>query len=221
MPSLPTSTIRVIKLGGSLLTWPQLQNTLPQWLSSLPPARNLLIVGGGECVEAMRQLDALWQLDVEAMHWRCVRLLDATWEIAQELWPQWPPYPARDVIQPSHTATNIGLDDLANQLALSDESIHAYIVRVSSVYNYGTSPLPNSWDTTTDSIAAHLAYQLAATELILLKSASPEKEVTTLTAAQNSFVDQAFPIAAPANCRIVSVQLNAPGWPATDISRVK
>jgi 5-(aminomethyl)-3-furanmethanol phosphate kinase len=221
MQSVPTSTIRVIKLGGSLLTWPRLQTALPQWLLSLPPARNLLIVGGGECIEAMRQLDALWQLDGEAMHWRCVRLLDATWEIAQELWPQWPPYPARNRTTPSLSQANTGLEDLTNHIAFASAGNHAYIVRVSSVYKFGNSTLPNSWDTTTDSIAAHLAQHLAATELILLKSASPEKEVTTLTAAHNSFVDKAFPLAAPTDCRIVSVQLNAPGWPTTDISQLK
>jgi hypothetical protein len=48
---------RVVKLGGSLLDLPHLAPRLQSWLGGEPDKLTLLLVGGGEFVEAMRQLD--------------------------------------------------------------------------------------------------------------------------------------------------------------------
>jgi aspartokinase-like uncharacterized kinase len=75
----------VLKLGGSLLTQPDWYVRLRDWILQQPSGRYFMIVGGGEAVEAMRELDRIHALDQEAMHWRCVDLLDASFEIAAEL----------------------------------------------------------------------------------------------------------------------------------------
>jgi aspartokinase-like uncharacterized kinase len=216
--------LRVIKVGGSLLTWPGLRDALPAWLKSLSPGTNLLLFGGGECVEAMRDLDAIWKLDPAAMHWRCVKLLDATCEIAQELWPQWPTL--RDLNHiPSPETSNTLSPALPTKMA--SEPDRTLIVQVSTIYTRDTHTLPYNWATTTDSIAAQFAQDIKADELILLKSSTPtappasniqnhsNHRITIDQAAQSGFVDAAFPSVFPRTIPIRSVQLTSPDWPET------
>jgi hypothetical protein len=40
-------------------------------------------------IDAMRDLDRLHPLNQTAMHWRCIQLLDATYEVVRELLPDW------------------------------------------------------------------------------------------------------------------------------------
>lgn len=199
--------LRVIKVGGSLLTWAGLKAGLPAWIKSRPKGINLLLFGGGECVEAMRVLDGIWKLEPEAMHWRCVRLLDATFEIAQELWPDWPTLTS----PPKGSGTT-----WAQRIQqLSDNSDINAIVQISSIYTRHVHTLPHTWATTTDSIAAHFAQTIQANELILLKSASPPNVPSLQKAAELGYVDAAFPDVAPPNVPILCVNLTSPGWPET------
>jgi aspartokinase-like uncharacterized kinase len=56
--------------------------------------------------------------------------------------------------------------------------------------------LPNSWDVTSDSIAAAIAQSLSATELVLLKSVGLARDQSLEEAAKSGCVDPYFPIAA-------------------------
>lgn len=212
--------IRVIKVGGSLLTWPLLQSSLPRWLETLPPALNAIIVGGGECIEAMRQLDRIWQLDATTMHWRCVDLLDASWQIACELWPQFRsfgPQTPRAAASPrllQNFWSSHGPDCLSKQFPRNDLT---YIVRTSTIYGSSCRNLPTHWSTTTDSIAAYLAVELQAAELLLLKSASPSQIGSLLEASHSGLVDDAFPEMAQQVPHISAVHFTTPGFPRTDL----
>lgn len=202
MSSIQPTHLRVIKVGGSLLTWPGLREALPNWLKSQTPGINLLLFGGGECVEAMRELDALWKLNAAAMHWRCVRLLDATFEIAQELWPHWPPLSACQFSCNSNRHKYLQ--------SLPPHTNLTFIVQVSAIYTKDVSSLPCNWATTTDSIAAYFAQAIEANELILLKSTSPGIPQTIQQAAASGFVDTAFPNIAPTRMPIYTVDLTSP-----------
>lgn len=209
-----THNIRVIKLGGSLLLFPKLTSALPAWLSRQTPAINILIVGGGECVEAMRELDALWKLDPKSMHWRCVELLDATWQIARELWPDWPtfgPEITRD------QATCHHLRDFIKSSSFHSDPHTPLLVRVRSVYGNSCQQLPFDWRTTTDSIAAYLAHSLDADELVLLKSTPHAFDCSAEHAAQVGWVDQAFPAYAPKNYPTRVVHLTSSDFPESKL----
>ena len=56
---LPT---RVIKLGGSLLEDPHLRSRFAIWLARQIPANNVVVVGGGGLVDALRAIDRAQQL---------------------------------------------------------------------------------------------------------------------------------------------------------------
>ena len=81
---------RVIKLGGSLLNDAQVFQRFEAWLAEQPRAVNVVIVGGGAIVDAVRQLDQEHNCDPRGMHWRCIGLLSTTFELACECCPNWP-----------------------------------------------------------------------------------------------------------------------------------
>lgn len=155
--------MRVIKLGGSLLSCPDLNQRLQQYLAELQPSLpNLILVGGGSVVEAVRTYDRQWHLDEAGCHWLCVRLMDSTADLLQLLFPDWP------------------LIECAESLAgLSQQpDFGTAIVAPKAFYSpkLNADALPLTWQTTGDSISLLLAKLVQAQELILLKSAGPAEE---------------------------------------------
>src|SRR4051812_28983906 len=70
--------IQVIKVGGSLLDWPQLASALEQWLQSQPLAVNVLIAGGGHFSESIWQASQTFALSEEHAHWLCIDAMSIT-----------------------------------------------------------------------------------------------------------------------------------------------
>jgi 5-(aminomethyl)-3-furanmethanol phosphate kinase len=168
------STIRILKLGGSLLVRPEWPARLRAWLRTEPAAVNLLIVGGGEIVDAVRDLDAVHHLDQVELHWLCVDLLAATFQISSQLLPEF------ELIHDSQQLQNLfaSLGTTAGAKRGAGESQAGnYLVQVAAFYSrtIHTTLLEEGWSTTSDSLAAWLASQSQADELVLLKSVSAPK----------------------------------------------
>jgi aspartokinase-like uncharacterized kinase len=193
---------RVIKVGGSCLSDPDFAAKLSSMVKPPPadqrPAQNFCVVGGGEAIEAMRRLDRLHGLDAAAMHWRCVRLLRASLEIAAELVPQWPV-----IAEPA----------ALERLIAASPRPGCWWIAVDSFYRPETSVqsgLPEHWDTTTDAIAAYLARRTAADQLVLIKSCRvPTQEPREL--ARRGVVDPALPAALPEGIAFSVRQLGTVG----------
>jgi len=155
---------RVVKLGGSLLDLPHLAARLQSWLAGEPDKLSLLLVGGGEFVEAMRQLDGVHAFDAAWCHWKCLELMAFTSSLVEPLLPGWP------VIRTQA--------ELASALKAAS-SVRRALVQTAAFYNRECSEqevavgFPESWGTTSDSLAALLAVRVRAEELVLLKSAVP------------------------------------------------
>lgn len=173
---------RVIKLGGSLLAAPDLVSRIESWLNRQPKAsENLWIIGGGEIVEGLRVYDQIHLLDPVAMHWRCVRQMRATFEILAELFPAW-----SQIASESEFGAACGRGRFAPQTLIAADTFF-------TPANDGH--LPTDWTTTSDSIAAFLAQQTDADELVLLKSCEISAEATIAELVANGTIDQAFLVA--------------------------
>lgn len=192
MGDSPAVLRRVIKLGGSLLDWPEFPGQLRTWLARQQSACNLILVGGGELVEAIRKLDHALGLGEAKAHWHCIRALGITAAIFGNLFPT-----AARI--PNETST------LATGLYLLDAE---WIVQED--LRRSARPLPETWDVTTDSIAARATILVGATELVLLKSTLPDRPGGLRTLAEAGYVDRHFPVCAKSLTRIRAVNLRDP-----------
>ena len=183
----------VIKLGGSVLY------SDPNWMEKLKRTIELnrgkfisIIVGGGEIVEGVRSLHKLYpQLNHAALHWNCVSLLDATYEIAAQLLPLDGGIPDSNAL------------DLWNQIShqpppTADQQV--MWVKVSAFYSMKLLiDIPMDWhpaldwNTTTDALAVLLALRWNASEVLLLKSCDISPHWSLQEAAQLGIVDSETP----------------------------
>jgi aspartokinase-like uncharacterized kinase len=166
---------RVIKVGGSLFDLPDMGARLQNWIDLQPPAVNVLLAGGGEAVERIRSETPHHNLDTIEAHWKCV---DAMTTTANQLGQQLP------------SAT------LQTHLLFSSEMLPTIFICASWLKHLepitpGTK-LPESWDVTSDSIAARLAICTGADELVLLKSADPPSR-NLQELADAGYVDKFLP----------------------------
>jgi aspartokinase-like uncharacterized kinase len=168
--------LRVVKLGGSLLSlddWPQ---RFADWIASEVPARTVLIVGGGKLADCVREYDRRFALGEEASHWLCIRALSLHAEMAAQLLPR--------TRLPAHLVRNF---DALSQVEVGSLAVfdpEPFLREIES--SLPGEPLPHTWNATTDSIAARVAECLDADELVLLKSNRPP----TLDVAD--YVDEQF-----------------------------
>ncbi|MFO0942390.1 MAG: hypothetical protein U0930_16755 [Pirellulales bacterium] len=183
--------ITVVKLGGSLLDLPDLS---ARWIRFLDLEQLvgpiLLIVGGGNIVESVRRYDAIHTLDSIQSHWLCVDLMNSTATLLGMLLKDAPVL--TQVTQLENWLMN-------NQSAMTQPSApRTTIVAPSAFYSreLRSDSLPQSWDTTSDSISALLAQLVGAERLILLKSTEPDSPDNPLhgeplldEAFRKSFVD--------------------------------
>jgi aspartokinase-like uncharacterized kinase len=178
----PSVRVRVIKLGGSLLDWPELAERFEAWLSRQPSWSNVVVVGGGGLVDAIRAVDRAQRLDQMAVHWLSIWAMSITAQLAAQVlrgarlvhWPL-----DADVL--SGDEGRIAVLDVAKFIEQDQER--------------SDDPLPGGWQVTSDSIAARVAAVLGADELVLLKSTLPEGATLNELAA-SSYVDGFFQRAA-------------------------
>jgi 5-(aminomethyl)-3-furanmethanol phosphate kinase len=193
----PRIPLRVVKVGGSLLSWPELPSALPKWLAAMPPARNILVCGGGAFTDAIRQADADFSLGEETAHWLAIDALALAARLLAAVMPA-------ALALTTYAA-------LEEQIACSQPSVVVFDP-VEFLWRHEGRlpgvPLPHTWQVTTDSIAARLAELLGADELVLLKSsAAPATELAAL--AEAGYVDRQFPRAAAGLARVRFVNLRA------------
>jgi aspartokinase-like uncharacterized kinase len=141
--------IRVIKLGGSLLNSARLSCEFASWLGRQSSATNLIVVGGGESVNALRQQALQQPIQAEeATHWQAISWMsENTRRVSEQL--QFP------------VATHIG-----------DIDFHQIATWLFDVQTWMRAEWrgPCDWSVTSDSISIALATKIQAREVVLLKS---------------------------------------------------
>ncbi len=173
--------LRVVKVGGSLLSLGDLADRLRRWLDRQSPARNLLLVGGGPLVDVLRSWDARSSLEEEAAHWLAISLLDVTAGVLAAWMPE---LPMVESLQTGSDWTDQTLIFAPSRFLKCDEPA------------FPGTPLPANWQVTSDSIAARIACCAEAEELVLLKSRDLPAGLTLRELAECAYVDAHFPHAA-------------------------
>ena len=183
---MKTSPVRIVKIGGSLLDYDDLPNAWEEWITRQPELPTVIVVGGGPFVDQIRSWDGKYPLGEETVHWMCVRAMAITAVLLQQRLPG--------------TALVQEWTDLKGQLA-EGSSVTPRVFSAESFLRsvepgLAGTPLPCSWDVTSDSIAARIAEVLAARELVLCKSISLGAVGSWQDQAKAGHVDNHFPVIA-------------------------
>ena len=155
--------IRVVKVGGSLLSLPDLSEKVRVWLAAQSQAHNVLVAGGGALVDHLRELDALHSIDATALHWMCIDVMTVTAHLLHAWLPEIP--------------------------LVENDCLLCQRVGEPGATIFGPAPwlrhsepgLSGTWlttgpETTSDAIAGRLAVALAADEFVMLKSRLPRRD---------------------------------------------
>ncbi len=159
------SGIRVAKLGGSLLSLPDFPDRIQSRLAAANrrvPLATLMVVGGGELIDAVRSLDRLHSYDASLVHHECIQLLSSTGRLVHSLLPQFGYIASAEDL----SSFNLNAARMFNGFAIVDVAMA--MPRIATKV-----ALPEDWTTTTDSISAALAIAVDAEELLIFKSADP------------------------------------------------
>jgi 5-(aminomethyl)-3-furanmethanol phosphate kinase len=170
--------ITVIKVGGSLLRWPELPTRLAEFLQSRSNERLALVVGGGAVVDEIRQLDSVHQFGDSIAHRLAIRALDLTARLLESM------IFGLEVV-----------DDAVDRDRVWSRSCIAILAPGRFMEQDAERPdaLAQDWSITSDSIAARVAERWSAQELILLKSASLPVNAGCEEAAKLGLIDSRFP----------------------------
>jgi 5-(aminomethyl)-3-furanmethanol phosphate kinase len=162
---------QVVKIGGSLLGVDDLKFRLQRWRDLQPGCRQVFLVGGGALVEQIRIFEQRFGLAESVSHELSCELMGITARLAIALLP------------------NVPIMSDVTFICKSDQSV----IFDSSRWLLNERPTEASWDATSDSIAAALAKQIGAQQLVLMKSLDVPPGKTVVEASTNRWVDLCFP----------------------------
>jgi aspartokinase-like uncharacterized kinase len=167
----------VVKVGGSLLGWPELRPRLRRWLSTLDANEIILVPGGGTTADVIRDFDRAHGLGEENAHWFALRSLSLNAHVLAAL------LPSGEVVDDLTACSRCWID---GRMPVLDA--HAFAVADEG----RPGCLPHVWDATSDSVAARVAVVAGAGSLILLKSVRIPDSVAWDEAGRRGWVDPAF-----------------------------
>jgi hypothetical protein len=140
----------IVKVGGSLASYPEKLRNLCTKLTELSREHKLIVIpGGGKFADAVRKLDKRFSLSPAVSHRMAILGMDQYGLLLS------------DLLQGSCIVNKLG--HLQETLDLDKLPVF-----LPSTLLFAGDPLENSWDVTSDSIAVYVAGQLHATRIILV-----------------------------------------------------
>jgi len=140
----------IVKVGGSLALHPEKLRILCAKLSQISTKHKLIVLpGGGEFADAVRNLDKRFNLSSAASHRMAILGMDQYGFLLSDLM--------------QHSSIINKLEDVQRILDLGKLPVF-----LPSNLMFSRDPLENSWDVTSDSIAVYIAGQLHANKVVLL-----------------------------------------------------
>jgi len=187
----------VVKVGGSLLDWPELPGRLTAYLNARRALDSLerivLIAGGGLAADWIRALDRIHGLGEQSADALARHALDLTAVVLAGVIPESIACDRLEMLKDAWDSGSIPI--------LAPRSVLLEIDRT------GEYRLPASWDVTSDAIAASITAFLGAGSLVLVKSAPLPPGATRRVAARLGLVDPMFPKVAGSIPRVEYVNL--------------
>lgn len=169
----------IIKIGGSLFGLSDLAGRLAKLLDSLENTKPLIVCGGGKTVDLVRSWDQTHQLGDHAAHWLAIQALMLNDQLLCQLLPD------------AHLVSSQAEANTVWQVrGIPVLNSYAYLQQTSAPQ---IEQLPESWDVTSDSIAAWVAITWPADELILVKSVALPKQTSLSELVKTGLVDSYLP----------------------------
>jgi len=135
----------VIKLGGSLLTLPDLAVRMRGLLDQLQTRRVVIVTGGGTAADVVRQWDRQFQLGDPAAHQLAIDSLSLTARLMRHLLPE--------------SRLLLSLAEAESLFAQNCPAIADPGLLLKELESEHSERLPCGWHVTTDSIAAWLTHR--------------------------------------------------------------
>ena len=185
LPSHRVVQRRLVKVGGSLLRSDQFPRRLDHWYRRQPESDTVWLAGGGQLVDIVRQWDRQFGLAERALA-PTLRCLQATAELLAEIRGTAPPKPAAAIEEQRSSGGG------RSEWVIDTRSLVARLsAHERSAFRIDT------WDATSDTLAALAAHRLECDELVLLKSCAIDAPADDLQRlAERGIVDPVFPQAA-------------------------
>lgn len=171
MSELPDGPVRpnlchLVKLGGSLLDLPDLPARLRELFRQLPGTVAVL-AGGGRAADSVREWSRTFQFDDSTAHGLALESLRLTAALVCSL--------LNDCRQPANEGQpRAGLAGNAGEVSRLLDAEAIPVLDAGSLFPVANRQpellLPETWDTTSDSVAAAIACFWAVPSLVLLKS---------------------------------------------------
>ena len=163
----------VVKIGGSLLGSPELERWL-EVVAKHGDGKIIIVPGGGLFANAVRDAQKISKITDACAHRLAVLAMDQFGLMLANMNPALATARTECEID-ERTWQHRGIVWLPSHMVLADDSI------------------PQTWDITSDSIAAWLAQKMGAKHLVLIKSDKPDASKLELKTISNSgLVDQDF-----------------------------
>jgi len=162
----------VLKLGGSLLS----KSILQEWLmlaAEQGKGQVVIVPGGGVFADQVREMQQQWHYNDVIAHQMAVLAMHQMAFLFQGL-----------------AAELVLIDKIENILPALQT--HKVVVWLPLMTELNALNIPATWDVSSDTLAAYLGQQLAATQLVLVKSADIVASDNMLQWTEKGLVDKAF-----------------------------
>ncbi len=166
-------TVWVVKVGGSLLGSEELERWLGLF-AKFSDGNIIIVPGGGVFADAVRDAQKVSKISDTCAHKLAVLAMDQFGLLLANMNPDL-----------AIARTEMEIDERTWQ--------HRCIVWLPSQMVLAEDSIPQSWDVTSDSIAAWLAEKVNAQQLVLVKSDKPDgPELNLRMMSETGVVDEAF-----------------------------
>jgi len=168
--------VHIVKLGGSLLSWPEMPHRLADLLAASPARRPLLIVGGGAAADIVRDWHQAHAFDDDIAHTLAIEAMTLNAQLLVTLLPGAKIVSDHAQAGDAWTQGRWPVLDCGTFLA-AQEPLQALA-------------LPHTWQAASDTIAGWIARTWPASRLILIKSTDLPADHDPVVMADAALIDE-------------------------------